>query len=57
MFVIGVTKYSIGGAPLFYPIPFSHKKVYTADKPESLQANKLASAQAVNLLLGSDQAN
>jgi hypothetical protein len=30
MFVIGVTKYSIGGAPLFYPIPFSHKKVYTA---------------------------
>jgi hypothetical protein len=29
MFVIGVTKYSIGGAPLFYPISISHRKVYT----------------------------
>jgi hypothetical protein len=28
-FVIGVTKYFIGGAPFFYPISFSHKRVYT----------------------------
>jgi type III restriction enzyme len=28
-FVIGITKYFIGGAPFCYPISFSHKKVYT----------------------------
>ena len=27
--LLAVTKYFIGGAPLFYPISFSHKKVYT----------------------------
>jgi len=42
--LLAVTKYFIGGAPLFYPISFSHKKVYTTREhgADILEGGKVA---------------